>query len=441
MCKWVIINDGNNYLCFIIIKLLHSLFVLHTPLDPLYHVNNSSFAADVGSVPFGHICWAPAVTNGCVCFFLGHCRAAAVLLCPSHPLRLPPCNQALTIRDISSNWSFVAEWTILSSGLAEGAVEPLVDELPHILSSTTHKCNHHWLLSRIIGPFLHACSLNLSTTLGSLTLAWILCFAFTSLSLLTCHQYSILRTYVHSLFLYICFHVQFQSHRYPPFLYQLHQKCPPPSGVEVTSTMCDGGTVVVSEITDLRNFPPNASWCDEFQLLLDELKGMPKKECQAYVSISFLHCGRVITFYRFHVVLVPQVFSCKPDLHPIQLKGEAKPKAMLVYAHTQLKSSNLKEFGIKAHPKGVLLQPQFEGDILELAMSLDELEDVPAGLESTERYLDARILHHLQLRYKEFATPRLVPTVPPVGVAMAVIWDGTHAHSHTVFHALTKITA
>ena len=215
--------------------------------------------------------------------------------------------------------------------------------------------------------------------------------------------------------------MQFQSHRYPPFLYQLHQKGLTSSDGEVTTTICNGGTVEVSEITDLQDFKPNGSWCDEFQFLLDELKEMPEKECQVCVSISFLHCGRVITFYRFHVVLVPQVLSCEPVVLPIQLKGGAKPKAMLVYAHAQLKSSNLKEFGIKAHPKGVLLQPQFEGDVLELAVSLDELEDVPPGLESTERYLDARILHHLQLQYKEFATPRLVPTVPSVGVAMAVI--------------------
>ena len=213
--------------------------------------------------------------------------------------------------------------------------------------------------------------------------------------------------------------MQFESHRYPPFLYQLHQKDLPSSGVEGTSTMYDGGTVEVSDITDLRLFQPDASWCDEFQFLMNELKTMPSKEQQAYVFISFLHCGRVITFYRFHVVLVPQVLSCEQDLHPIELEGGAKPKAMLVYAHTQLRSSNLKEFGIKVHPKGVLLQPEFEGDIPELVESLDELQDIPAGLEDTERCLDARILHKLQCQYKRFATP--VRTVPPSGVAMAVI--------------------
>ena len=212
--------------------------------------------------------------------------------------------------------------------------------------------------------------------------------------------------------------MQFESHRYPPFLYQLHQKDLPSSGVEGTSTMYDGGTVEVSDITDLRLFQPDASWCDEFQFLMNELKTMPSKEHQAYVFISFLHCGRVITFYRFHVVLVPQVLSCEQDLHRIELEGGAKPKAMLVYAHTQLRSNNLKEFGIKVHPKGVLLQPEFEGDIPKLVESLDELQDIPAGLEDTERCLDARILHKLQCQYKRFATP--VRTAPS-GVAMAVI--------------------
>ena len=209
--------------------------------------------------------------------------------------------------------------------------------------------------------------------------------------------------------------MQFHSHKYPPFLYQLHQKGLPSSGVEGASE------VEVSDITDLRLYQPDASWCDEFQLLLDELKAIPSKERQACVSISFLHCSGVITFYRFHVVLVPQVLSCEQELHRIELEGGAKPKAMLVYAHTQLRSYNLKEFGIKVHPKGVLLQPEFEGDIPELEVSLDELEDVPAGLEDTERCLDARILHQLQCRYKEFATPRIVRTVPPLGVAMTVM--------------------
>ena len=189
----------------------------------------------------------------------------------------------------------------------------------------------------------------------------------------------------------------------------------PSSGVEGASE------VEVSDITDLRLYQPDVSWRDEFQLLLDELKAMPTKERQAFVSISFLHCGGVITFSRFLVILVPQVLSCEPELHPIELQGGAKPQAMLVYAHTQLRSSNLKEFGIKVHPKGVLLQPEFEGDIPELEVSLDELEDVPAGLEDTERCLEARILHQLQCRYKEFTTPRIVRTVPPLGVAMTVM--------------------
>ena len=214
---------------------------------------------------------------------------------------------------------------------------------------------------------------------------------------------------------YFFTNIQFLSHKYPPFLYQLHQKGLPSSGTESTFK------VEVSEIIDLRLYQPDAFWCDEFQLILDELKAMPSKKCQGCVSISFLQCGGVITFYRYHILLVPQILSCERDLHPIELEGGAKPKAMLVYAHTQLKSGNLKEFGIKVHPKGVLLQPEFEGNIPELAVSLDELEGVPAGLENTERCLDARILHQLQCRYKEFATPRMVHTMPPMGVAMAAL--------------------
>ena len=215
--------------------------------------------------------------------------------------------------------------------------------------------------------------------------------------------------------------MQFESHRYPPFLYLLHQKGLPSSDVEGSSTSCDVETIEVSVITDLRLYQPDASWCDKFQFLISELKAMPSKERQACVSISFLHCSGVITFYRFHVVLVPQVLSCERELHPIELEGGAKPKAMLVYANAQLRSGNLKEFGIKVHPKGVLLQPRFEGDIPKLTVSLDELEDVPAGLEDTESCLDARILHQLQCRYKEFATPKIVRTVPPLGVAMTVM--------------------
>ena len=218
------------------------------------------------------------------------------------------------------------------------------------------------------------------------------------------------------------FPMQFLSHRYPPFLYQLHQRGLPSSGVEVTSALCDVRTVVVSKVSDLRVFQPDESWCSDFQLLINELKAMPSKDRQTYVMFNFLHCcDRVITFYRFHVALVPQVLSREADIHPNELEGGAKPKAMLVSAQAELRSSKLERFGINEHPKGVLLQPQFEGDILELSRSLGKLKSVPAGLESTERYLDARILHQLQLQYKEFATPRLVPTVPPVGVVMAVI--------------------
>ena len=218
------------------------------------------------------------------------------------------------------------------------------------------------------------------------------------------------------------FAMQFLSHRYPPFLYQLHQRGLSSSGVDVTSTLGDVRTVVVSKVSDLRVFQPDVSWCGEFKSLINELKAMPSKDRQTYVMFSFLLCcDGVITFYRFHVALVPQVLSCEADIHPNELEGGAKPKAMLVFAQAELQSSNLERFGIKAHPKGVLLQPQFEGDIPELARSLGKLKSVPAGLESTERYLDARILHHLQLQYKEFATPRLVPTVQPMGVAMAVI--------------------
>ena len=209
--------------------------------------------------------------------------------------------------------------------------------------------------------------------------------------------------------------MQFESHRYPPFLYQLHQKGLPSSRVESILTLChDEGTVEVSDISDLRDFPLNASWCDEFQLLLDELKEMPHKECQACVSISFLHCGGVITFYRYHVVLVPQILSYDPEL---ELEGVVRSKAMLVYARTELKSNNLKEFGITPHPKGVLLQPEFDGNIPELVGYLDELKDIPADLEHTEKCLDERILHHLQCQYKKFAKSTIIRTVPPLGVA------------------------
>ena len=219
-------------------------------------------------------------------------------------------------------------------------------------------------------------------------------------------------------------YAQFQSHRYPPFLYQLHQlqKHLPSSGVQGISTLGDGRTVEVTRVTDLRSFLPNEYWCDEFQSLIKELKAMPSKQCQAYVLISFLHCGEVITFYRFHVALVPQVLSCEAELHPNKLEGDAMPKAMLVYAHTELKSNNLKEFGITPHPKGVLLQPEFEGDVPELTRSqlLRKLRATPAGLKNTEKWLDARILQQLQRQYKEFAKPT-VPRVSPMGVAMALI--------------------
>ena len=221
------------------------------------------------------------------------------------------------------------------------------------------------------------------------------------------------------------FYVQFQSHRYPPFLYQLHQlqNRLHSSGVQGISTLGDGRKVEVTRVTNLRSFTPNESWCDEFQSLIEELKAMPSKQCQAYVLISFLHCGEVITFYRFHVALVPQVLSCEADLHPNELEGDAMPKAMLVYAHTELKSNNLKEFGITPHLKGILLQPQCEGDVPELTRSqlLRKLKDTPAGLKHTEKCLDARILHQLQRQYKEFAKPRTVHRVPPMGVAMALI--------------------
>ena len=106
----------------------------------------------------------------------------------------------------------------------------------------------------------------------------------------------------------------------------------------------------------------------------------------------------------------------------MELEGGAKPKALLVYAHTPLTVKDLtKEFGIATHVKGVLLAPEFKGDIPKLAMRLDELEDIPPGLKEAEGYLDMRILCELQRRYRVFATPRTVPTVPAMGVAMAVI--------------------
>ena len=121
------------------------------------------------------------------------------------------------------------------------------------------------------------------------------------------------------------------------------------------------------------------------------------------------------------MVLVPQVLSCEPDIHPMELEGGAKPKALLVYARVPLSIKNLrKEFGITAHAKGVLFTPAFEGDIPKLTVKLEELADIPLGLKGTERYLDTVILHELQSRYKEFATPRILHTVPSVGVAMAV---------------------
>ena len=219
--------------------------------------------------------------------------------------------------------------------------------------------------------------------------------------------------------------MQFESHRYPPFMYQLHQlqKGLPSSGVEDISTLGDGRTVEVTRVTDLRSFTPNESWCDEFLSLIIKLKAMPSKKCQAYVLISFLHCGEVITFYRFHVALIPQVLSCEADLHPNELEGDAMPRALLVYAHTELKSNNLKEFGITPHLKGILLQPRCEGNVPELARSqlLRKLKDTPAGLKHTEKCLDAIILHQLQCLYKEFAKPRTVHRAPPMGKAMGLI--------------------
>ena len=213
----------------------------------------------------------------------------------------------------------------------------------------------------------------------------------------------------------LLFHMQYNSHKYPPFLCQLHKKGLFSCRVEGTSK------VEVSEVTDLRLYQPDVSWCEEFQFLLHELKAMPREDRQAYALISFLHCGRVITFYRFHVVLVPQVLSCEADIHPNELDGGAKPKAMLVYAQTELRSSNLKEVGITPHPEGVLLQPQFEGDILKLDVSLDDLSVTPTGLKVTEKRLDAQIFYQLRCQYKEFATPRITGTVPPPGIAMVVI--------------------
>ena len=193
--------------------------------------------------------------------------------------------------------------------------------------------------------------------------------------------------------------MQYKSHKYPPFLYQLHQQGMLPSVV-----VEDASNVVVSEITDLRLYQPDASWCEEFHFFLEELKAMPSKKCQSYVLISFLHCGEVITFYRFHVALVPQVLSCERDLHPNELEGDAMPKAMLVYAHTECDS---KDLGIKVRPKGVFLYPQFKGDTPKLAASLDELDVAPSRLKEAEKTLDALIFHHLQCRYKELATPRI----------------------------------
>ena len=182
--------------------------------------------------------------------------------------------------------------------------------------------------------------------------------------------------------------MQYKSHKYPLFLYQLHQQGMLPSVV-----IEDASNVVVSEITDLRLYQPDASWCEEFHFFLDELKAMPSKTCQAYVLINFLHCSEVITFYRFHVALIPQVLSCERDLHPNELEGDAMPKAMLVYAHTECDS---KDLGIKVHPKGVFRYPQFNGDNRKLAASLDELEVAPSCLKETEKTLDALIFHHLQ---------------------------------------------
>ena len=101
------------------------------------------------------------------------------------------------------------------------------------------------------------------------------------------------------------FLMQFQSHQYPPFLHQLHQK--QLSSSESSSELCDAAVAEVSAIVDLRLFQPDESWCDELHFLIEELKAMPNKDRQGKVSFSFLHCGGVVTFYRFHVVLVPQV--------------------------------------------------------------------------------------------------------------------------------------
>ena len=216
--------------------------------------------------------------------------------------------------------------------------------------------------------------------------------------------------------------MQFRSHKYPPFLYQLHQKGMPTSDVESPPKTGAAGKAKVSKITDLRLFHPDASWCEELQHLLSELRALPGKGRQACVSFSFLHCSGVITFYRFHVVLASQVLSREPEIHVLQLEGGVIPKAMVVYASTPLETKNLrKDFGISAQPIGILLSPLFVGDIPKLAVRLDEVHDTPPGLGDAERHLDAIIFHELQCRYKKFATPRIVPTVPPMGVAMAVI--------------------
>ena len=123
------------------------------------------------------------------------------------------------------------------------------------------------------------------------------------------------------------------------------------------------------------------------------------------------------------MVLVPQVISREPDIHPNDLEGGAKPKAMLVYAQTPLNIKSLKECGIKAHVNGVLFYPRIHGDISTLALRLNELQlsDTPPGLENTQSSLDARILDQLRYQYKEFATLRIVPTMPSMGMAMALI--------------------
>ena len=195
----------------------------------------------------------------------------------------------------------------------------------------------------------------------------------------------------------------------------------PETGVERSFKMCDAAAVEVSEVADLQLYRVNDSWCNELQHILEELKALPDHARQTYVLISFLHCSGVITFYRFHVVLVPQVLSCEPEIHPIELEGAAKSKALLVYAHAQLNIKNLKkELGITAHTEGVLLAPEFEGDIPKLKVEMEQLDDTPHGLKDTERYLDTVILRELQSRYEKFATPRILHTVPSVGVAMAV---------------------